>query len=213
MKIKIYFIALFAIALVFAQCKKKKHDTVTPVAPTYTNVCTGNTSDTKYIPLTVGNTWTYVASTLIGNTTVVSTVTKDTVAFGKTYFVATYTPAGLLSNSYQRYNASGDLVALDSLAQHSSHEAILIPGTPYNSQVFINNAAGISSVINTNASISTSAGCSYTGLLEIQAQPTGQPTITYYYKKGIGLVYLSCSGSAGGTCNFSTAYLSSMTIH
>ena len=210
MKLKIYFIALFAVALVFTECKKKKkNDTVTPVAPTYTDVCTGNPSDTKYIPLTVGNSWTYNAGLILP---VTSTVTKDTVAFGKTYFVATYTPAGLFPKSYQRYNASGALVALDSLAQGKGTEAVVIPGTP-TVGTFINNAAGVSSVINTNASLPTSAGCSYTGLLQIQAQPTGQPTITYYYKKGVGLVYLSCSGAAGGSCNFNTAYLSSMTIH
>jgi hypothetical protein len=208
MKLKIYFIALFAIALVFTECKKKKkNDTVTPGTTIYTDVCTGNSANTQYIPLSVGNTWTYSGALL----PVTSTVTKDTVAFGKTYFVASYTPAGVLPKSYQRYNSSGDLVALDSLPQGKSHEAILIPSnTAVTGTPFAISAQGTSTIIANNVSMSLSSGCHYDGLLEIQV--TTNTTTTYYYKKGIGLVHLTCADGTG-TCAFSSVVLSSMSIH
>ena len=150
--------------VIFSQCHKKK-DPI-PAVIAHTDVCTPELGNHTYVPLAVGNSWTYGGVLF----PITSTVVKDTVAFGNKYFVAKYIPSGFISTSYQRYNSNGDLVVLDSLAYGKSTEALVIQGTPstgtpYTSQL------GTSTVISTNASLNhntTGGTCDYTGLLQIE---------------------------------------------
>jgi hypothetical protein len=205
MKLKIYFIALFALALVFSECKKKKKVIVDPAPTTYTDVCTGNSGNAKYIPLTVGNTWTY------GPTAVISKLDSTAKYFGNTYFVASYS-IPVFPRSYQRYVANGDLVGLnpDSLAVGKFKEEILVPGSPAASQTWTDSKGVVYTVVSINASQTTTKPCTYSGLLYITAyDATAGSTTGSYYKKGVGLVYVTCSGS----CVFSSEYLNTMTIY
>jgi hypothetical protein len=211
MKLKYSYLILLACTLIFSECKKKKdpEPMSSPLPATiYKDVCVGD-GGTKYVPLAVGNYWTYIGTTQLGNLPVTTTIIKDTVAFGNTYYVAT-TTSNILPKSYQRYNASGDLVGLDSFAlnKNSSHEAILIPQTPVLNASYTN-AQGSSTVANTNVPSTPTPSCTYTGLLQMDVVVNGT-SLSFYYKKGIGLVYLTCSA---GTCNFSSAYLSAMNIY
>jgi hypothetical protein len=209
MKSKIYLIALMGIAVVFSECKKKKKEEEPEVIPTYTDVCMGNSANTKYVPLAVGNTWTYGDAFAL-----TSTITKDTIAGGNKYYIAVITPTNpILPTSYQRYKTNGELVGLnpDSLEVGKLHEESLIPANPTLNFTW-NDSQGTSYTITSlNASKTTTAcSTSYSGLLAITVV-TSSSTIIYYYKKGVGLVYLECS--SGIACTYFTSeYLKTMKI-
>jgi hypothetical protein len=214
MKLKYSYIILLVSIVIFSQCKKKKEEpaptntTNTVDTTSYTDVCTPKPGNTQYVPLAVKNKFIYSYSILSDT----SKIIYDTVAFGKKYFVATFNPA-VLPKSYQRYNSTGDLVGLDSIAQGIGTETVLIEANPtVTGNPFSSSSQGSFKVMDTNASLdkaTTGGTCDYTGLLKIEVVSTNPVTTTnYYYKKGIGLVYIECLGT-----NCINVHLKSMRIY
>ena len=67
-----------------------------------------DTSVAKYVPMTVGNLFTFICSTSTGNSYSVLHVTKDTVAYGHRYFYYQGVPA--IGDGYTRYDSSTGLL-------------------------------------------------------------------------------------------------------
>jgi hypothetical protein len=211
MKSNYFYIVLFACATVFFQCKKDKEtepDTTTTPVSAYTDVCIPKPGNNQYIPLAKDNKWTYSAQTMIGSLPVSSTIQKDTIAGGKTYYVATYTQ-NVLPKSHQRYNSGDSLVGLDpdTLAVGKLREQLLVPSNPTVSQAWTDPRGNTYTVESLTATL-TIGSCTYTDLLKVHVVGS-TATVDYYYKKGIGLVSIVCSSG----CNFTSANLSSMSIY
>lgn len=196
------FIAVAAVCLLSESCKKE--DTPAITTTTTTTTTTTNTSDalckgngsTAYIPLKLGNSWTYRSSWgIVSSTTITGT---KVMSNSLTYFEATYhSNFGSDKKDYYRAAANGDIYCWYSNVFNEllSDEILLIPANPVVGKGWTTVTGGYDSlqVNSINASITSSNGCKYAGLVEIYGYEKGSVTEKMYYKKGLGLV----EGSGG----------------
>lgn len=195
MKISNY-LTLAAILLLLPFCKKaetKPEETTPP--KTTTLLCDGN-GNSDYFPFKLGNRWVYIYKdngVLVAN--------ENPVSYSSGF--------SLKKNTYLTYTDSGSghklypipfYIAKDSANNTVQYESfyqkdfVLVPVAPKLNETWTVASSAIRKIANLNASVKTDA-CSYTGLLQINHYPAGSgpndsPLYRYYYKKGLGLVYV-----------------------
>lgn len=145
-------------------------------APNYT--CDGHETNNDFIPLIDGASWNYKQGS--------GTYTEDlngttTLSNGNTYFKRDWTQFGSITGSnYLRKLSDGTIM----ISSGGSSEDTLVPGVPVLGMTWTKGSSTYE-VTGLNESVSAES-CSYTGCLKITQH--GSLNVTFYYKRGIGLV-------------------------
>jgi hypothetical protein len=149
-------------------------------------LCTGHGS-TSYFPIAQNNYWAYHETGFPD----ISDTVKGTMVFGSyTYFQFEHPDpfGGSSSYKYYRVASNGDIYQYSTSA---TQEYLEVPANPVVNQKWLSIEGDTLKVMSLNASISTSL-CSYTGCLQLNAYyPSGNFAKSLYYKRSIGLVYVS----------------------
>ena len=207
-------VAAVTFVLIYSSCKKKTDDT-TPTAtcsdgiqnqgetgidcggpcaacPVANTLCSGNGSS-SYLPLTINNSWTLKDSiygynfyqTVVGTDVLSNSLTYFKMKFGSKY-------------DYYRVAANGDIYGWfsDNSNVLFAGERMVIPSSHAPGQWWKDPYASPDSfVVNSiNATLASSNGCAYTGLLEVYEYNFGILVYKSYYKKGLGRVQITDTG-------------------
>lgn len=179
-------LAFIAIITLSTSCEKSTPEPVAPVTPTppivvVDTLCDGLPNNTSYLPLAIGNKWTYGRTYNVpGNDEYTEEILSDTVYNGLNYYVVEVIDQAFTGVHYEklyREDANGNVYEL----RYGGSEHLIIPGNPVVGNIVWDDYK----VISTNASI-TAGGCSYTGCLQIM--DTGFLSIYFYYKPGVGMI-------------------------
>jgi hypothetical protein len=181
--VALLFVSFFAVTFIFLQsCKKKTPDPdpTPPIPPNY--LCDGNATNT-YMPLKQGNKWEYDSQIGLDNT---REVTGTKTLGGKTYFEVTYIDQTATIKYYYRTDVNGDVFYY---YEQDLAEYRFIPLNPTIGQVVATYVSGRYFKVESIDATYNSGSCSYTGLLKInEFDASNTLAVTYYYKKGLGMV-------------------------
>ncbi len=226
MKSKIVFLltnCLFlGLLLFFTDCKKNKDEAETcsdgiqnqgetgvdcggPCTACTSVLCDGN-GTTSFFPLKLNNSWTY--SYKIGpqvqSISPSPSVTGTTTHGSYTYFEFEDQSSTMYGGIYELRE---DATSHNIHSYSSSTDYLYIPASPTLNQSWAVDYGNTRKVTNLSAS-ATTAGCTYTGLLEISQYDSGMVLQQKeYYKKGIGLVYRYHPPSLGFDSQYSLTSL------
>lgn len=191
-----------------ASCKKSETTTPaeeTPVVVTPVNkICTGN-GTTSYFPLDSLNTWGF-SYTISGMTQTSSPLYK--VVGTILYNSKRYTNIDDIGSFNQNIYLRVDALSLDIYEYNSSNgqEYLYIPVNPILNQSWTIQY-GSRKVTNLSAT-KTTTSCTYTNLLEISdLDVNGVAYKMNYYKKGIGMVNMTETGSFPGVYSLKSVTL------
>lgn len=177
---------LAASAMLIPSCKKDSKDTT----PAPVNVlCDGNGSS-SYFPMVLNDSWTYSYTISIQTQNVhPKLVVSGTASHNsKTYFTINDQTSAMYTNTlaFREDATTHNIYYYDS---NSSSEFMYIPASPTLNQTWAFSYSGTRKATNLSASVTT-AGCTYSGLLEIsEYNSSGTLQKKEYFKKGIGMVH------------------------
>jgi len=194
MKKLIFLLAGIAVTVQLSNCKKSSDDD--DDTPTVNQLCDGNGKD-SWILLDSTNHWDY-KFTIAGQNQ-----TSPTLTVGGTSVHGANTYRVISDDSHLMY--FDDYEVREDAATHNiykyndnnGNEYLEVPGSPTLNQTWALSSGYSRKITNLSASLST-AGCNYTGLLEMIELDGNSATVqTYYFKKGLGMVKKQGTGAFG----------------
>lgn len=168
--------------------------TAPPVGPQpEPDVCTGNPDQNVFLPLAVGNYWSYVANANYTYTDEV--IGQNFLSNGQMYYRMNTSGSALATTFYRTLAASGNVMVwnTDAGGLPVGTEQLYLPGNPTVGQTWTNaNLSLTFTVTSIDTSFTAANNCPYTNLLAVSVSNGGK----MYFKRGVGPVQVEAGGTA-----------------